>query len=187
MNNLFFRSKFKNGALDFNIVGKLEDYKGIFEIRDTTVLDYKVLNNILAFIDTIPSLITFSLPKYSKDGLAIHKAYTSFHFKDHIFNFDNIYLDSDQFDIFGIGKASYTYDFIDLALQLKTNFANKASKVPVAGYILFDGKTLSTTLKVQGSLPNPEVSTMLAKEIMIAPINIIKRTLFVSTFIFGSD
>ncbi len=187
MNNLFFQSKFKGGRLDFNIVGKFQDYKGIFEIEDTTILDYKVLNNILAFIDTIPSLVTFSLPKYSKEGFKVHKAYASFHYKDHIFDFDNINLDSDQFDIIGVGKASYKYDFIDLVLQLKTNFANKASKVPVAGYILFDGKTISTTLKVKGKLEDPEVTTMLAKDIVVAPLNIIKRTVLYPLHLFGLD
>ncbi len=187
MDNLFFQSKFKGGELSFNIVGTPKKYKGIVEIENTTILDYKILNNILAFIDTIPSLMTFSLPKYSSEGLAVHKAYASFTYKKHIFDFDNIYLHSDQIDIVGKGKASYKEDFIDLTLQLKTNLANKASQIPVVGYILFDGKTISTTLKVKGKLEDPKVETMIAKDIAVAPLNIVKRTLLYPLHLFGLD
>ncbi len=187
MDNLFFQSKFQGGKLDFNIVGTFEDYKGIFEITNTTILDFKILNNILAFIDTVPSLVTFSLPKYSSEGLKVHKAYASFHYQNQIFDFDNISLESDQIHIAGKGKASYTKDFIDLVLQLKTNLANKASKIPVVGYILFDGKSISTTLRVHGKLEDPKVETQIAKDIAVAPLNIIKRTILYPVHLFGLD
>ena len=187
MDHLFFLSKFKGGVLDFNIIGNFNDYKGIFEITDTTILDYKILNNILAFIDTVPSLVTFSLPSYSSEGLKVSKAYASFHYSNNVFDFDNIRLDSKQIQIAGKGKASYKKDFVDLVLQLKTNLANKASKIPVVGYILFDGKSISTTLKVSGKLEDPQVTTMLAKDIAVAPLNIIKRTLLLPAHLLGLD
>ena len=187
MGHLFFLSKFKGGTLDFNFIGTFTDYKGIFEIRNTTILDYKILNNILAFIDTVPSLVTFSLPSYAKEGLKVSKAYASFHYHDDIFDFDNIKLNSTQIEIAGKGKASYTKDFIDLVLQLKTKLANKASKIPVVGYIIFDGESLSTTLKVSGTLEDPKVKTMLAKDIVVAPLNIIKRTLLLPAHLLGLD
>ena len=187
MEHLFFLSKFKGGLLDFNIVGAFDDYRGIVEITDATIIDYKILNNILAFIDTVPSLITFSLPSYSREGLKVKKAYASFHYHNDIFDLDNIRLDSTQLQIIGKGKASYKQNFIDLALQLKTNLANKVSKIPVVGYIIFDGKSISTTLKVFGKLTNPEVTTMLAKDIVVAPLNIIKRTLILPAHLLGLD
>ena len=187
MGHLFFLSKFKGGRLDFSIVGTFEDYKGIFEIKDTTILDYKILNNILAFIDTVPSLVTFSLPSYTKEGLKVSRAYASFHYYHDIFDFDNIKLDSTQIQIAGKGKASYKQDFIDLVLQLKTKLANKASKIPVVGYIIFDGESISTTLKVSGTLEDPKVKTMLAKDIVVAPLNIIKRTLLLPAHLLGLD
>ncbi|NPA66296.1 MAG: hypothetical protein GXO11_05370 [Epsilonproteobacteria bacterium] len=187
MSNLFLQSKFKKGSLNFNIVGSFDDYKGIFEITETTVLDYKILTNILAFIDTVPSLMTFSLPKYSKEGLLIHKAYASFHYQKGIFTFDNVHLDSDQIDIVGAGTASYIYNNIDFVFQLKTNIGSKASKIPLVGYILFDGKTISTTLKVEGKLTNPKVSTMIAQSIIVAPINILKRTILLPVHLLGLD
>lgn len=187
MDNLFFQSKFKGGKLDFNIVGSFDEYKGIFEISDTTILDFKILNNILAFIDTIPSLVTFTLPNYSKEGLHVGKAYAMFNYKKGIFDFHDIKLHSDQLDIVGSGKASYTKNFIDFVLQLKTHIADKASKIPVVGYLIFDGETLSTTLKVSGKLTDPKVDTLLAKDISIAPLNILKRTILYPAHLLGLD
>jgi hypothetical protein len=187
MDNLFLQSKFKGGALNFNIAGKIEHYKGIIEIKDTTILDYKVLTNILAFINTVPDLVTFSIPKYSTQGMKVHKGYASFEYKNEVFDFDNIYLDSDQIDIYGVGKASYIRNFIDLSLQLKTAIAKDISKIPLVGYVIFDGKSLSTTLKVKGKLQDPKVSTMLAKDIAVAPLNIIKRTLLLPAHLLGLD
>jgi len=187
MDKLFFQSEFKGGSLNFNIIGTFDDYSGIFEITDTTILDYKILNNILAFIDTVPALATFSMPKYSTEGLKVSKAYASFHFKNNIFDFDNINLKSDNVEIIGKAKASYKYNFIDLVVQLKTKIADKISKIPMVGYILFDGKSLSTTLKIEGKLTNPKVSTMVAKDIVVAPLNIIKRTILYPMHLFGLD
>ncbi|MCF6330599.1 MAG: AsmA-like C-terminal domain-containing protein, partial [Sulfurimonas sp.] len=60
---------------------------------------------------------------------------------------------------------------------LKTDLGSAASKIPIVGYILFGDDTISTTLKVIGKLDNPKVKSMIAKDIIVAPINIIKRTL----------
>jgi hypothetical protein len=131
----------------------------------------------LAFINTVPSLATFSLPSYSTKGLRIDNAYMKFHSKKDIFHISDIYIGSKEMKIFGKGEASVKYNNIDLALTLKTDLASKVSKIPVVGYILFDGKSISTTLKITGKLTDPKVKTMIARDIAIAPLNIIMRTL----------
>ena len=177
MDNLFALSKFKGGSLDFSLNGKLSDYQGTFFIKNTTMEDYVLLNNILAFINTVPSLATFSLPGYSKNGLHIDNAYMKFHFKKDIFNISDIYIGSKEITIAGTGTASIKYNNIDLLLNLKTDIGSSISKIPVVGYLIFDGKSLSTTLKISGELTNPSVKTMIAKDIAVAPLNIIQRTL----------
>ncbi|QOP45711.1 AsmA-like C-terminal domain-containing protein [Sulfurimonas paralvinellae] len=177
MEKLFSLSKFNGGSLDFSMNGALKDYTGIFYIKDTTIQDYVVLNNILAFINTVPSLATFSLPGYNRKGLHIENAYANFHAKDNLFNFSDIYLGSKEIKILGKGKASLDSDMIDLTLNLKTDLGSNLSKVPLVGYIIFDGQSISTTLKVTGKLTDPKVETMLARDIAVAPLNIILRTL----------
>ena len=184
MEKLFTLSKFKGGSLDFIINGKPSDYTGTFFINNTTIQDYVILNNILAFINTVPSLATFSLPGYAKNGLLINNAYMKFHLKNHIFNISDIYIGSKELKIFGQGIASVKYNNIDITLNLKTEIAKNLSKIPVVGYLIFDGKSLSTTLRITGELTNPQVQTMLARDVAVAPINIIQRTLTLPYHLF---
>ena len=177
MEQLFSLSKFSGGSLDFSMNGTFFDYSGVFYIKKTTIQDYVVLNNILAFINTVPSLATFSLPGYNKKGLYVENAYMKFHSKDHIFNISDIYLGSKEIKILGKGKASIKYDTIGVTLNLKTDLGSNLSKVPLVGYIIFDGQSISTTLKITGKLTDPKVETMLARDIAVAPLNIILRTL----------
>ena len=187
MENLFALSKFKDGTFDFSIKGSLKEFDGILYLKDTTVIEYKLLNNMLAFINTIPSLVTFSLPGYNKNGLSIKSSYINFSHKDDQYELKDIYLNSKEMEIIGKGRASYIYNTIDLNLNLKTDLASAISKIPVVGYIIFDKDSISTSLKVSGALDNPDVKTMLAEDIIVAPLNIIKRTLLFPFQIFKSD
>ena len=177
MSRLFSLSKFKNGTLDFSVKGNFNDYEGLFYIKKTTMKDYILLNNILAFVNTIPSLITFSLPGYNSKGLYVKNAYIKFHSIKHILHISDIYLNSKEIKIIGKGKASVKYNNIDLILNLKTDLASNISKVPLVGYLIFDGKSLSTSLKVTGKLTDPKIKTRIAKDIAVAPLNIILRTI----------
>jgi len=177
MNKLFSLAKFKNGTLDFSIKGTLENYNGIFFISNTIITDYKILNNILAFVNTVPSLMTFNIPGYNKHGLFVEKAYMKLNSKNNNLAISDIYLHSKELDIVGKGNANINKNTIDLALNLKTDLGSNLSKIPIVGYILLDRDTISTTLNITGKLNNPTVTSMAAKEIIVAPFNIIKRTL----------
>jgi len=177
MEKLFVLSKFSGGSLDFSMDGTLDNYKGVFYVYDATMIDYKLLNNVLAFVNTIPSLVTFSLPGYNKKGLHVKNAYVKFHAKKDVFNISDIYLESKELKILGKGSVDINKNSIDLVLNLKTDLGSYLSKVPLVGYIILDGKNISTTLKVTGNLNNPTINTMLAQDIVVAPLNIIKRTL----------
>lgn len=187
MNNLFALSKFKSGTLSFSMAGSTKEYDGLMQIKETTILDYKVLNNILAFVNTIPSLVTFSIPGYSKNGLEVKNAYMNFHAKDDIFYIKDVSLDSKEIDILGRGNASFKYNNIDLDLNLKTDLGSSVSKIPVVGYILLGEDTVSTSMKISGKLDDPDVKSLIAKDIAVAPLNIIKRTLLLPFQIFKDD
>jgi len=184
MENLFSLSKFKGGELSFSMNGTTDEYDGVFYVANTTILDYKILNNILAFVNTIPSLVTFSLPGYNKNGLAVKSAYTNFHSKDNTIEIKNIYLDSKEMDIVGRGNLSFARDEIDLILNLKTDLGSSINKIPVVGYILLGDDTISTSLSIKGKLHDPAVNSLIAKDIIVAPLNIIKRTFMLPFNVF---
>jgi hypothetical protein len=184
MEKLFIFSKFKDGKFAFNIDGNLDKFSGTFLIEKSTLMDYVLLNNVLAFINTVPSLVTFSVPGYSKNGLYMNHAYLKFGYEKGIFNIDEMYMDSKELKIFANGKADIKNDTIDMNMSLKTDIASDISKIPLVGYIVFDGKAISTGLKITGKLSDPKIESNLAKDVIIAPLNIIKRTLKLPFTIF---
>ncbi len=177
MTTLFSLSKFNDGTLDFSLNGTLAEYTGVIYVQDTIINDYKILNNILAFVNTVPSLVTFKLPGYSNEGLLINKAYIKFEHKNNTFNLTDIYLDSKEIDIFGNGFVDIDNDKLDIVLNLKTDLGSNLAKIPLVGYIILDGETLSTNMHMTGKIADPKVQSLIAKDIVVAPINIIKRTL----------
>jgi len=178
MESLFSLAEFSGGKLNFSMNGTIDNHDGLFYITDTTIIDYKLINNILAFVNTVPSLATFSLPGYSKSGLKVKSAYVNFNAKNSVYNISDFFLDSKEIDILGGGIADLNKDKIDVTLNLKTDLGSSVSKIPLVGYILLgDDNTISTTMKITGKLTNPKVKSLLAKDIAVAPINIVTRAL----------
>jgi len=177
MNKLFSLSKFSEGSLDFSLSGTTNEYTGVLYVNKTTMKNYKILNNILAFVNTVPSLITFSLPGYNTNGLFVKRAYINFKAKNDIFDIHDINLESKEMNIAGKGRVDLNKNDLDILLNLKTDLGSDIAKVPVVGYLLLDKGTLSTTLKMRGKIDNPKIRSMIAEDIVVAPFNIIKRTL----------
>jgi hypothetical protein len=184
MNKLFSFSEHKGGKLEFSAYGKPKKYEGMAYIEKTTMLDFMLLNNVLAFVNTIPSLITFSLPAYNTKGLEVDSAFVKFNFDNDIYLISDMLIDSKEAKILGKGKVSKKHNTIDLDLNLKTDLGSSASKIPAVGYIIFGKDSISTSLKIDGALDNPQVNTTIAKDIIIAPFNILKRTLLIPYHIF---
>ncbi len=106
------------------------------------------------------------------------EGYAHFGYQKGTVSVDNFTLNSPEMKITGNGQADFATDQVEGVLTLKTDLGSKLGKVPMVGYILLgeDG-SISTTLTVSGKLDNPKVSTAIAKEIVTAPFNILKRTL----------
>lgn len=181
MNHIFTNSELSGGNLSFAVRGYLLNYDGLIEIKGAVLKKYTVLNNILAFLNTIPALTSFSIPKYSTTGLPTKKIYCTFNNNNNLVTLKEIALNSKKINIYGKGTVNLKTKKLDIALNIKTNVASTLSKIPLVGYILFNGKSLSTFLKLTGTINKPKVQTSIAKDIVTAPFNIIKRT-FLSPF-----
>jgi hypothetical protein len=177
MDNLFAFSDFRGGNLSFTVEGKTDQFEGIVRINNTILKEYIVLNNILSFVNTIPSLATFSLPNYSTKGLYVKDTYSHFVYENQQFTMDNYTLNSEELKIAGNARINMVNDTISGTLTLKSDLGSVLGKVPMVGYILMgnDG-SISTTVNLKGKLSDPIVETAIAKEIVTAPFNILKRT-----------
>lgn len=177
MEHLFAFSDFKGGAMSFELGGKIDDFEGIMRIENTTLMEFKLLNNILSFVNTIPSLVTFSVPNYNANGLPLKEAYSHYTYRNKMLTIDNFTLNSPELKMAGDAKVNYKEDSIQGTLTLKSDLGSQLGRIPMVGYILFgnDG-SVSTTVKLKGKLSDPVVETSIAKEIITAPFNILKRT-----------
>jgi len=178
MEHLFALSDFSGGTFAFEAKGRTDSFDGLMRVENTILKDYKVLNNVLAFVNTVPSLATFSLPNYNSKGLPVNEGYAHFAYQKGVVSVDNFTLNSPEIKITGNGQANFSTSQLDGVLTLKTDLGSKLGKVPMVGYILLgeDG-SLSTTLTLSGKLDDPKISTAIAKEIVTAPFNILRRTL----------
>ncbi len=185
MNALSKTSIQRGGQLSFSFKGPLDNINGLVKVKDTTILDFTLINNILAFLNTIPSLVTFSLPHYSTEGLYIKSAYSQVNYKGSKVTLKDIYVDSDEIDVVGSGNLNMDTEKINIKLNLKTDIGSKLSKVPIVGYVIFGEEgSITTALKITGNMENPKVSTAIAKEIIVAPFNMILRTLSLPIKVF---
>lgn len=177
MEHLFALSDFSGGKFSFQAKGEADTFEGVMRVENTILKDYKVLNNVLAFINTVPSLATFSLPNYNRQGLPVKEGYAHFAYHKGIVKVDNFTLNSPEMNILGEGRANLDAQTLSGTLTLKTDLGSTLGKVPMVGYILFgDDGSISTTLTLSGKLDDPKVETAIAKEIATAPFNILKRT-----------
>ena len=176
MEHFFKFSKFKKGHLDFYAIGEANDFKGLIRISDTTVYDYVLLNNLFAFINTVPALVTFSLPSYESEGIKVHSAYAEFAYLDGNLTITGINVDSKELDFSGQGVLDYNTDRIKMELTVKTQAAENIRKIPLVGYILVgDDQSVLTTVNISGSIEDPKVENTIAKDIIVTPFNLLKR------------
>jgi hypothetical protein len=184
MNKLFKFSTFKGGVLSFMGEGNFDQFEGVMRINNTTIKDYTVLNNALAFFNTIPSLVTFSVPGYSKKGLKVSEMYSQFVYDNNKIFIKGTKIDSKELTITAEGESDLDKDSIDLLMEVKTEIGSAAKNIPLIGYIIFGDETVSTTVRVHGDLSDPKVESAVAKSIIVAPYNIIKRTITLPFKIF---
>ncbi|MDQ1339696.1 MAG: hypothetical protein QG567_849, partial [Campylobacterota bacterium] len=176
-----FKFEMKNGKADLLTSGniKTKEFYGVLSIKDATVKGFALINNIIAFINTVPSLVTLKNPGFDSDGYTVKNGTI-----EYFTSGDMIYLSTIRFignntDIIGYGQVNLKTKEVDLTLSLNTikGLSNLIGKIPLVGYVLLgDEKTIGTLISVKGPLDNPEVKTTFAQNAALYPFSVIKRT-----------
>jgi hypothetical protein len=170
------------------------DYLGVthFELsfEDAYAKNSTVFNNFLTFINTIPSLATLSIAPHDENGYLIKKGSIKAKSKDDIISFESINLEGTNADFTGKGYANLNNKTINLQMKMSTfkNVGKILGSIPLAGYLILgnDGK-ISASFNVQGDLKDPKITTNLAQDGILAPINIFKRVLTLPSWMFTGD
>ena len=178
MNALSPDAHLRNGKMSVAGKGKFDDFSVVLEIEKTVLEDFKTLNNILALVNTIPALITFSLPSYSSSGLHLSSAVLGMKVVDGVAVIESMVIESPELSIIGKGWLDFIEKKIDMRLNLITQSKKNMRKIPLVGYILAGKKKQpSITVTVSGDLENPEVEHKTFKEVATIPFSILYRTL----------
>ena len=180
-NALLNHTYFHQGDFSLTIEGKdAHTMAGTFIMHKTYVKDLRFFNNLMATINTIPSLLVFSDPSFDTEGYFIDNGYVEFNQTKETLHVKDIQLRGKSADILGSGEVDLTKDILNLKLQIKTlkSFSNALDMIPiVGGIILGEDKRISTNVDVTGSTSDPKIETHLILDTLKTPMNIIKRTL----------
>ncbi|WP_331775960.1 YhdP family protein [Sulfurospirillum sp. 1612] len=181
VNTALHSNMVKDGTFKITANGDNFDiFDGNVEMNNTTLKDSALFNNLMAIINTIPSLVLFKNPNFNENGYFIKNGTIQFKRINQILSFQNINLHGYNTDIVGKGYINLDENSIHLDLQVKTlkDVSDAIKKIPVLGYIILgDDKSISTNISITGDLKNPKIKTQLLKDSVMTPIDILKRTI----------
>jgi hypothetical protein len=178
MNALIPAGTFDGGLLEFRAQGRPDDLAAVVRIEDSTIKSFKTLYNLLAFVDTVPGLLTFHLPDYDEEGLPMTEAYIGFDYNSGVIAVKTAHLDAEEMNLRGIGSIDLNAKTTDLTINFISGAHKRLEKIPLLGYVLTGGaKKPSLTLKVTGSLEDPDISNTAFKEVAVYPFAVIERTI----------
>ena len=180
VNRVFNKPIFQGGDFIFSAKGDIKRFHAISRFKHTYIKNLKALNNIFAFINSIPALITFNNPGFNTKGLFVKKGTIEFDYNNGFITIKKLFLESHSLNFVGSGTLNLNSKQLNMHIKLITfkSITNILNKIPIAGYILLgkDGNAY-TTLHLTGDIEDPKVTTQLTKETLQLPLNIIKRTL----------
>ena len=178
MEALLAGSNFNGGTVTFAGNGYADNFEVRFKVQNTILENYSVMNNVLAFVNTIPALITFSVPDYNTSGMMVDSALLYLTYSDNLYTIKSFDVNAAELSIRGVGNASIAEDNIDLKLNLITEGRKDLSKIPLVGFILVgDEKVPSITLEVTGKLTDPDITNSAFEEVVTLPFDIGLRAL----------
>ena len=157
--------------------GSFEEFSVIFDFKDTNLGKLAALNNVMAFLNTVPALATFSLPKYDQKGLPIDSAVAGIKVKDKVATLESLEILSPELQGKGSGVIDFDQKSINMDILLKTQAGKNVGKIPVVGYVLAgDSEEASLSIKITGGFDDPEVENSLIEDIIVYPVELLHRT-----------
>ncbi len=177
--NAVFEKDIMEGGT-FGVFGIYRDGRFVGDISafDTTIKEMATLQNILTFIDAIPSLVVFKLPGFSASGYEVDDAQVRVGIDSNYLAIESININGSSVDITGNGVMDLKTHDLNVRLELSTikSLSSILNKIPIIGFLLLgeDGK-ITTDLTIKGTLESPQTEISLLEDTAKAPINILKR------------
>lgn len=168
----------EGGLFSAKGIYKNKTMRGEVQMQNTIFKNFATLQNVLALIDTIPSLIVFKKPGLGANGYEVNHGRITFDFNDEFIGLKKIDLVGSSIDVEGSGIINLKTKELDIALSISTikALSEVLSKIPIVGYLLLgkEGK-ISTGVVIKGTLDDPKSEVSVAEDILSAPFKIIQR------------
>lgn len=150
---------------------------GFAHIKKGYIKELKLLKNIVAFFNTIPSLVTFSGLGYTEKGYKIKDGAVEFIYYDKVIHFKKLDLKGDNINFRGNGYVDLNKWIIKMNLDVDI-LVKLVKDIPVVNYILLgkDGG-LTVRVNVDGNLSNPTVSKNTLENIIESPFRVLYRVI----------
>jgi len=188
INSIFNIKSFEGGSFKLRVLGKsTDDFKGEARLIGATLKDYTFYNQLLTFLNSVPSLLVFKTPDFGADGYPVKFGKILFEKKADTLKFLAIELESSSADIGGHGTINLATKEIDVDLELKLlkDASSIIDKIPLVNQIVLGkDRTLSTVIKVRGTLQKPQYSTQILQDALLSPFKIIRNVLEAPFLIF---
>ncbi|MDR0666409.1 MAG: AsmA-like C-terminal domain-containing protein [Campylobacteraceae bacterium] len=179
LNPLANKEFFRKGSFDFYAKGENEDeFFGVLSLNETRLRDFKILNNLIAFFNTIPSLATLSDPMYSTSGFPVKNGTVEFIKSGDYLYVQTLFLEGYSSDIKGSGYIDLKTNgvYLDLRVFIIKSLSGIIDKIPLVNYIILgDEGTIEVRLSVRGTLDEPKIETNIINDALMSPFNMIKR------------
>ena len=175
------------GYYSFDANGTTDHFGGHILMVDALWAKSALYNNVIATLNSIPNLLTLKRPGFNGEGFKIKKGVISYDFKKPVFRFKQVSVYGDSSNIFGTGHIDFATRQIEMQMRIAfmEGLSSTLKNIPLAGYILFGKeKEVSVGLRIENTLDDPKVTTSAAKDVVMAPFNIIKRTLTLPFHLF---
>lgn len=192
INNIAGVKAIDDGNINFNILGTQCLVNGDIKLDNINIKEAKALNKIFLVINSAPALINpfliipnayrFATDQFSLSEYKIKKGNIDFNLNrdTNIFNIRKLDAVGVHSDFSASGKIDLNKNKIDSKLDIifMKDYASIIKHIPIIGYIILgDEKRFSYSVDINGKLNDPKISTHIAKESVVAPLNIIKRVI----------
>ncbi|MBP3207027.1 MAG: AsmA-like C-terminal domain-containing protein [Campylobacter sp.] len=191
INSLLGSQSFDGGVFSLKASGiDPSEFKGEIEVKNTFLKDYVLYQQLLSFLNSIPSLLSFKTPDFNDKGFTVKNGKAYFRRSGEKIIIEAMDFVGTSADIAGSGEINLKNKNINIDLEIKylKDASSFISKIPLLNHIILgkDG-TISTIVEIRGTLDKPTYKTGVAKDLISTPFNIIKNTLTLPFVIFERD
>ncbi|GEM_PF-5826139 len=189
VNELIGREIFDGGKFRLLAGGSLEHFDAQVEIKQSVLKGFSLYQNLLAFIDSVPSLLKFKTPDFRTGGFFVKEGVIRLTKNGDVVHISAAELKGSHNDIYGWGEVDVKTGVLNgtFEIGLFKSASDILSKIPLVGYILMgEKKRFYTVLTLGGTFKSPVFKRQTFADFLKIPFNVIKNV-FLYPFSFGKQ